>query len=123
MEKIIEQYNTRQRAPFGAFLIAAGTTALSAGLALAPTTAAADEVISQRVGVSDLNLGSVDGQRVLVKRLNLAIEEVCTAANAVETSKLRQLEAMQVCREKARHSVALQLAERGLELQLVASRQ
>ena len=92
-------------------------------LALVPTTAVADEVISQRVQVSDLNLGSLDGQRTLVKRLNRAIEEVCTEASAVEISKLRQLETMQVCREKARHSVALQLAERGLELQLVASRQ
>lgn len=123
MERTIEQHNTRQRAPLGALLIVAATTALSTGMALVPTTAVADEVISQRVQVSDLNLGSVDGQRTLVKRLNRAIEEVCTEASAVEISKLRQLETMQVCREKARHSVALQLAERGLELQLVASRQ
>lgn len=111
MEQINRQHSSRRRAYLGALLLAA-----------VATVAAADEVISQRVRVSDLNLDSVDGQRALVQRVNHAIEEVCTAASAVESSKLRQMESMQDCREKARGSVQLQLARRGLEFQLVASR-
>ena len=97
------------------------TALLMAGLALEPTVAAADEVISQRVRVSDLDLGSIEGQRTLVRRVNVAIDQVCTAASAVPVSKLRQRTVKRNCREQARDSVELQLAEHGLSSQLVAS--
>ena len=101
------------------FIAVAG---LVVSLGLAPTFVTADEVITQRVQISDLNLASVEGQRALVKRLNRAIYEVCTEASEVTVSKLRKITEKRHCREQAQDSVDLQLADRGLQLQTLANR-
>ena len=95
---------------------------LAAGLALGSTFAAADDLITQRVRISDLNLASIEGQHTLVQRVNRAIDQVCTQASATEISKLRRRETKDGCVDQARGSVELQLADRGLRLPLVAGR-
>lgn len=104
------EFPLRHRRTSAAFLLAAAATLLNMGVALVPTLAHADELPTERVRVSDLDLASSEGQRTLELRIRAAIEKVCAPPEAEPVEKLRSRVKLDKCREEARASVARQLA-------------
>lgn len=104
------QFPLRRRRTSAALLLAAAATLLNLGVALVPTMAHADELPTERVRISDLDLASPEGQRTLELRVRAAIEKVCSPPKAEPVEKLRSRVKLEKCREQARASVASQLA-------------
>jgi len=104
------RFPLRHRRSSAALLLAAAATLLNMGVALMPTMAHADELPTERVRVSDLDLASAEGQRTLERRIRAAIEKVCSPPEAEPVEKLRSRLKLEKCQEEARASVARQLA-------------
>lgn len=95
-------------------LAAGAATLITLGLAALPTMLPAAEIPVQRVQVADLNLDSAEGQRVLERRVRLAIDQVCRPATSeLERHPLARRQADE-CRQRAWNDVQRQLAARGV---------
>jgi UrcA family protein len=104
-------------------LAALAATALTAGLALAPTIARAAGTPAVRVQVSDLNLALERDRNRLERRISAAIEQVCTPTQSGLSASARDRKRLAQCRLQARQQVQQQLAARGLLSQQTASSQ
>jgi UrcA family protein len=94
---------------------------LAATFAIIPTVASAAESATRTVNVSDLNLGSPQGQQTLSRRLRAAVNQVC--APSAGESRMRVSRAkVEECRQAAWASVQRQLQQYGLPTQFAASR-
>lgn len=95
-------------------LAAGAATLITLGLAALPTMLPAAEIPVQRVRVADLNLDSVEGQRVLERRVRLAIDQVCRPATSeLERHPIARRKADE-CRQHAWNDVQRQLAAHGV---------
>ncbi|MET0281705.1 MAG: UrcA family protein [Steroidobacteraceae bacterium] len=89
------------RAPAAALLLAAAV-----GVSVPAVTLAAErDQLTARVKVSDLNLGSAEGQRKLERRTSTAIDKVCPTRGSAAGPRASSRTAYRFCVHVARNSV------------------
>jgi UrcA family protein len=113
------------------FYIALFSALLTAGLikavpAVAQTPAAQSEIAVSLVRTSDLNLGSVAGQRTLDLRIANAAREVCGAASDIDVAgknDIRECRSEVIAKARLQKTALLASAQgRGATIAVTASR-
>ncbi|HMA12942.1 MAG TPA: UrcA family protein [Steroidobacteraceae bacterium] len=94
---------------------AAGLTLLAAVSLLVSPALRAAPIPLQRVQVSDLDLATPKGQRILEKRIGAAIEAVCVHPNRDLPRSRAVVQGIDACRAAALGSVRRQLADLGFQ--------
>lgn len=80
-----------------------------AGAAISPAIAGEAQKLTINVSTSDINLGSVQGQKLLDQRVEKAVRTVCRA-NSVTTGTRLMSQEVRACLAKARTNAKQQVA-------------
>jgi UrcA family protein len=87
-----------------------------AGAAISPALAGDIQKTTIRVSTSDIDLGTAKGQKILDKRVEKAVRQVCRTTSLTTGSRMMSRDAL-ACLAKARTDAKRQVAARTLEQQ------
>jgi UrcA family protein len=87
-----------------------------AGAAISPALAGDIQKTTIRVSTSDIDLGTAKGQKILDKRVEKAVRQVCRTTSLTTGSRVMSQDAL-ACLAKARSDAKQQVAARTLEQQ------
>ncbi|WP_301750945.1 UrcA family protein [uncultured Erythrobacter sp.] len=87
-----------------------------AGAAISPALAGDIQKTTIRVSTSDIDLGTAKGQKILDKRVEKAVRQVCRTTSLTTGSRVMSKDAL-ACLAKARTDAKQQVAARTLEQQ------